>query len=455
MSVFHCAKRLTLSALAGHGRRLLVENYSRKFDSVVKTENSIFKVLNSRFFTFQSSLTGNTSRAACSSTLTNRKFKQGQKGRARPPRGYAGVLYCGLLGFSLRELLGETEKETPEEPEDPPLTLMIKRGILAFHLGEFDKSERLLHLALKTAQELEDDKAVTFIFDVLANLAFQREDYEKAEKLFKSVLQRHVQDGGDVYDNVFVAISLKLAHCFAAREDYNNAIMGFHYCIASQNQKIRPSPDDPSVLPASTDTPFPASSPPDHDTLILWAMSLEQYAHLLLRIGRYQPAREQLQEALAVCRQVMGDTHLQTAVLRNDIGTIYSMEKRYDEAAEEIQQAINIVQSHIQAEDERAETELEESRQPIKVGAYPIPHADNPQGNLAAYHINLGSVQLLRGRLKSARRCCEEGALVARHLLDSEGQKEAAKCLRAIKEAVQERAAKRAEREAATLKASV
>ena len=48
----------------------------------------------------------------------------------------------------------------------------------------------MLHVALKTAQEAQNGQAVTYIFDLLANLAYQREEYSKAEKLFKDVLKR-------------------------------------------------------------------------------------------------------------------------------------------------------------------------------------------------------------------------------------------------------------------------
>lgn len=56
--------------------------------------------------------------------------------------------------------------------------------------GELNKAEQLLHIALKTAQETQNELAITYIFDLLANLAYQREEYSKAEKLFKEVLQR-------------------------------------------------------------------------------------------------------------------------------------------------------------------------------------------------------------------------------------------------------------------------
>ena len=56
--------------------------------------------------------------------------------------------------------------------------------------GELKKAEQLLHVALKMAQETNNQLAVTYIFDLLANLAYQREEYPKAEQLFKDVLQR-------------------------------------------------------------------------------------------------------------------------------------------------------------------------------------------------------------------------------------------------------------------------
>ena len=61
---------------------------------------------------------------------------------------------------------------------------------IALQGGELNKAEQLLHVALKMAQDTINQQAVTYIFDLLANLAYQREEYPKAERLFKDVLQR-------------------------------------------------------------------------------------------------------------------------------------------------------------------------------------------------------------------------------------------------------------------------
>ena len=166
------------------------------------------------------------------SSLANQGFGQNRhhsEHGSRSGLGYAPVMLC-FLGFTLRQLLGE-EEDHLEEQQDQQLILMIKQGILAFHVsnennlitcfdlcslqffymkvqnckyviggiffqhGEFDLSESLLHVALKAAQEVQHEQAITYIFDVLANLSYQRGHYDTAEALFKSVMKRHVAGG--------------------------------------------------------------------------------------------------------------------------------------------------------------------------------------------------------------------------------------------------------------------
>lgn len=58
-------------------------------------------------------------------------------------------------------------------------------------MGDLEESEVILHEALHMAVEDSDNESITYIYDILANLALQRRQYEKAEQLFRSVLQRH------------------------------------------------------------------------------------------------------------------------------------------------------------------------------------------------------------------------------------------------------------------------
>lgn len=87
-------------------------------------------------------------------------------------------------------------KKLPEEDEETPegkLKTTMKRTILCIHRGEYKKAEQMAHLALRMAQEMQHYDGITFVYDVLGNLAYERNQYEKAEKLFVTVLQRLIQ----------------------------------------------------------------------------------------------------------------------------------------------------------------------------------------------------------------------------------------------------------------------
>lgn len=73
--------------------------------------------------------------------------------------------------------------------------MCIKRSILCIQREQYDKAEQMLHLALRMAQDMQDKDGVTFIFDVMANLAMETEQYKKAKKLFVTVMQRLLADG--------------------------------------------------------------------------------------------------------------------------------------------------------------------------------------------------------------------------------------------------------------------
>lgn len=75
------------------------------------------------------------------------------------------------------------------------LIMNIKLSIVDIHRKEYDKAEQLLHLALRMAQDLQHFNAITLCFDIMANLAFERGQLDKAEKLFVAVMQRLMQKG--------------------------------------------------------------------------------------------------------------------------------------------------------------------------------------------------------------------------------------------------------------------
>lgn len=96
-------------------------------------------------------------------------------------------------------------QERDNTPEGQ-LIMNIKLAILAIHRKQYDKAEKLLHLALRMAQDLHHFNAVTLCFDIMANLAMETEQYEKAEKLFVTVMQRLMQKGSKEDD---IEVSIK------------------------------------------------------------------------------------------------------------------------------------------------------------------------------------------------------------------------------------------------------
>lgn len=89
-------------------------------------------------------------------------------------------------------------KKLPVQDDSTPegkLIITLKRTILCIQRGQYDKAEIMAHLALRMAQDIQSYDGITLCFDIMANLAFDREQYEKAEKLFENVLQRLLQNG--------------------------------------------------------------------------------------------------------------------------------------------------------------------------------------------------------------------------------------------------------------------
>merc|ERR1719339_404408 len=118
------------------------------------------------------------------------------------------VLQAGLLGW-----LGLT---SPPVEEEDDLTLAVKRGILAIQEGDLARADRLLHIALKMAQDGGREEAITHIFCLLGNLALERNFPGQAERLLKTVVQRLIAAGEPTDSNSVVEISLKLAQIYAS-----------------------------------------------------------------------------------------------------------------------------------------------------------------------------------------------------------------------------------------------
>ncbi|XP_026835720.1 tetratricopeptide repeat protein 19 homolog, mitochondrial isoform X2 [Drosophila erecta] len=118
-----------------------------------------------------------------------------------------GLLWAFSAAFTLNLFGGADEKE--ETPEDKLITT-IKRSILCIQREQYDKAEQMLHLALRMAQDIQSKDGITYVFDLMANLAMEREQFKKAEKIFTDVMKRlfadgHTEESPKLQDSTYVS----------------------------------------------------------------------------------------------------------------------------------------------------------------------------------------------------------------------------------------------------------
>ncbi|XP_063973727.1 tetratricopeptide repeat protein 19 homolog, mitochondrial [Diachasmimorpha longicaudata] len=286
-----------------------------------------------------------------------------------------------VVGFSLLGFLG-FEKE--EEELEPELITTIKRSILLIQNGEFKKAEQMLHVALRQAQTLQHFDGITYVYDVMANLAFQVQEVEKAKKLFISVMQRLMSTGTTEGDMKMIHISLKLAKLYEMSGEPGKAEDGYTFCLKHILDRAKETPED-------------------EDVLLLWGMTLDWYGKMLLSQSRLNEALKCYQQAHKLCHQVHGDEHHQTVVLLNDLGTVYCLLGEYEQALGHLSDAILIGQR--------------------------LPE----MSDLSSIHVNMGNVYLKKNLYNEARDACHTGLELAKKNNDIECQEQANACLEEVK----------------------
>ncbi|KAM7305546.1 tetratricopeptide repeat protein 19, mitochondrial [Ixodes scapularis] len=281
-----------------------------------------------------------------------------------------------------------------DSKEEDTLIVTIKMGILNLQQQDYKKAESILHVALKMAQERMDPQAETYIFDILANVAYEKGEYLKAEKLFVDVMQRAISSGTPRDDNSIVEMSLKLAQIYSQTNDIEKAEQGFQFCIDTQQKKLEGIDyADSAVKLTEAET----------NNLVLWAMSMEGYGRYLLEQTRFQKARECFEQALKVSEKVNGPSHEVTLALLNDIGAVATLLQDYNTAIALLRETIARAQS-----------------------------VQSPE--LAAFYCNLGGVFMEQGQdLEEAKRACTKASKLAKSTNHREAAARSQECLEELR----------------------
>jgi len=141
-----------------------------------------------------------------------------------------GIVLGGVLG-----LFGLSKSEPTEEEN---LETTVKMAILAVQEGNLVKADKLLHISLKLANDMQHQAAVTHIYCLMANLAMERGLVGQAERLFTTILKRILAQGEAQDSNAVVEISLKLSQIFLANGDMAKAEKGLEFSIDAMRKKV-------------------------------------------------------------------------------------------------------------------------------------------------------------------------------------------------------------------------
>lgn len=291
------------------------------------------------------------------------------------PKSHTIIPYT--VGFSLFTWLGFEKKLSAEDE----LVETIKHCVLFIQRGEYEKAEQLLHIALRQAQQISHQLGITYIYDVMANLALEREQLDKAKQLFVAVAQRIMADGAKEDDPRVIHISSKLARISHLKKEYSTAQLGYDWCI----EKLEALQDEA-----------------DDATKKLLAMTEDWYGRLLIDVDQQERGLLLMISALNRMRQVSDVEKEHIVIQLNDIGTVYDSLGRSDESISYFKEAIELGKN-LQMED------------------------------IGTMYVNLGRAYLKKNLIEQARKTCGHAWKLGTLSKNPEIIKEAESCLKEIK----------------------
>ncbi|XP_030717202.2 tetratricopeptide repeat protein 19, mitochondrial isoform X1 [Globicephala melas] len=259
------------------------------------------------------------------------------------PRGLGpGLLpLLAALAWSSRPAPAEQEQERERQgaggaaagDAEAEIIQLLKRAKLCIMKDEPAEAELILHDALRLAYKSDNKKAITYTYDLMANLAFIRGQLENAEKLFKATMSYLLGGGMQQEDNAIIEISLKLATIYAAQNRQDLALAGYEFCISTLEEKIEREKE------LSEDT---LSVEEKANTHLLLGMCLDTYARYLLFSKQPSQAQRMYEKALQIAEEILGERHPQTIVLLSDLATTLDAQGRSDEACVHAQRASDL-----------------------------------------------------------------------------------------------------------------
>nr|XP_055242103.1 tetratricopeptide repeat protein 19, mitochondrial isoform X3 [Gorilla gorilla gorilla] len=227
---------------------------------------------------------------------------------------------------------GAAAEDGADEAEAEIIQL-LKRAKLSIMKDEPEEAELILHDALRLAYQTDNKKAITYTYDLMANLAFIRGQLENAEQLFKATMSYLLGGGMKQEDNAIIEISLKLASIYAAQNRQEFAVAGYEFCISTLEEKIEREKELAEDI---------MSVEEKANTHLLLGMCLDACARYLLFSKQPSQAQRMYEKALQISEEIQGERHPQTIVLMSDLATTLDAQGRFDEAYIYMQRASDL-----------------------------------------------------------------------------------------------------------------
>ncbi|KAI4464256.1 tetratricopeptide repeat protein 19 [Holotrichia oblita] len=258
--------------------------------------------------------------------------------------------------------------------------MTLKRAVLSEQREEYNKAEQLLHIALRLAQQQQNEQGVLYCYDLMANLALKQLQLEKSEKLFVNVMQLLLSKGMPQDDLKVIHISLKLARICHLKAEEERAELGYKWCL----EKIEKQKDV------------------DIDSRTLYGVIQDWYAQFLLDRGDVQTSLVHLREAYNTCCDLRGKKDVQSMLLLNDLG-ITSWR------AGDLESAVNLL------------------KQAIDIGK-----TMEDQSYVGIFLANLGLIYLQKGMFDAAKKYCKDAFNLGTKFNSTESIEQANYCFEQI-----------------------
>jgi len=327
-----------------------------------------------------------------------RDRREHRKGKPPPNNGNNEFVKLVTGGGVSLGILGFFEKKEEELSIEDTILLYIKKAILSVQRGDIELAEQNLVNALRLSHEHNLEDAKTQIFDMQANLAFQKQEFDRAETLFKTTAQRLVHHQNyATNDNAIVEISLKLAQIYASRGKKDEAVSGYEYCIKTQRDKIEKE-----------------GGAEDEDTLLLAAWAMHSLAQLQLTFGaqgyidktKIEQTAILIKDAYKYAAKAVGPDSEQAISIQSDLASTLAMTGDFDGALTKLREVEKIAR---------------EKHKSL------YPHI----------RVNIGNVYLQKGSYLEAEQVCVDARMFARNVKNMEAFARAEECLLASTKARQ------------------